>query len=289
MLTQRAWWWRVALGLALVSGGVYAFQRPFRVYPSLEGYDNIPLPPDYQVPAEWVQARLMYPNHPNSILFSGFGRRFRGGMGDWREGGTSWTQDYPRADRHFAQAVRRLTRVHARSSEQPANPDETDDFFNWPWMVAGEMGDWKLTPEQVKTVREYLLRGGFIYMDDFWGPEEWDRFDESMKLVFPERTIVEIDNRDPIFHTVYDLDDRYQVLGQWSLSGRGGWMAQRATGTVAHWRGIYDDKNRLMVTMSFNSDIGDSWEWADDPRYPEKFSALGIRLGVNFVVYAMTH
>jgi hypothetical protein len=288
MSPQRAWWWRVGLGLALVSGAVYAFQRPFRVYPSLEGYDNIPLPPDYQDQAEWVQARLMYPNHPNSILF-GFGRRFRGGMPDWREGGTSWTQDYPRADRHFAQAVRRLTRIHARSSEQPANPDEVDDFFNWPWLVAGEMGDWKLTPEQVKTLREYLLRGGFLYMDDFWGPEEWDRFDETMKLVFPERAIVEIDNKDPIFHTVYDLDDRYQVLGQWSLGGGRGWMAQRAVGTVAHWRGIYDDKNRLMVTMSFNSDVGDSWEWADDPRYPEKFSALGIRLGVNYVVYAMTH
>ena len=277
------------MGLALVSGAVYAFQRPFRVYPSLEGYDNIPLPPDYLEPGEWVQARLMYPNHPNSILFGfgGYGRRGR--FGDWREGGTSWTQDYPRADRHFAQAVRRLTRVHARSSEQPANPDELDDFFNWPWMVAGEMGDWKLTPEQVKTVREYLLRGGFIYMDDFWGPEEWDRFDESMKAIFPERQIVEIEDADPIFHTVYDLHDRYQVLGQWSLRGGGGWMAQRAVGTVAHWRGIYDDKGRLMVTMSFNSDIGDSWEWADDPRYPERYSALGIRLGVNYVVYAMTH
>jgi hypothetical protein len=292
MTSRRAWWWRLGLGLVLVGGVVYAFQRPFRVYPSLEGYDNIPLPPDYQEPGEWVQARLMYPNHPNSILFGfgGFGgRRSRGGMGDWQEGGTSWTQDYPRADRHFAQALRRLTRIHARSSEQPANPDETDDFFNWPWLVAGEMGDWKLTPEQVKTLREYLLRGGFIYMDDFWGPDEWDRFDESMKAVFPERPVVEIDDRDPIFHTVYDLNDRYQVLGQWSLSGRGGWMAQRAVGTVAHWRGIYDDKNRLMVTMSFNSDVGDSWEWADDPRYPEKYSALGIRLGVNYVVYAMTH
>ena len=285
MNTPRSWWWRLGLGLALM-GGVYAFQRPFRVYPSMERYDNVPLPPDYQEQTEWVQARLMYPNHPESLFAY---RRFRGGMADWREGGTSWTQDYPRADRHFALALRRLTRVHARSVEQPANPDDLDDFYNWPWLVAGEMGDWKLTPEQAKTLREYFLRGGFIYMDDFWGPEEWARFDESMKAVFPERQIVEIDGKDPIFHTVYDLDDRYQVLGQWSLGGGGGWMAQRAAGTVPHWRGIYDDKGRLMVTMTFNNDVGDSWEWADDPRYPEKFSALGIRLGVNFVVYAMTH
>ena len=287
MISAKALW-RAGVALALLAGAVFAFQKPFRVYPSAEGYDNIPLPPDYLVPAEWVQARLMYPSHPNGILGGGF-RRFRGGFSDWREGGTSWTQDYPRADRHFAQAIRRLTRVNARSSEQPANPDDLDDFFNWPWLVAGEMGDWKLTPDQVKTLREYLLRGGFIYMDDFWGPEEWDRFDESMKLVFPDRPIVEIPDKDPIFHDVYDLNDRYQVLGQWSLNGRGGWMAQRANNTVPHWRGIYDDKQRLMVTMSFNSDIGDSWEWADDPRYPEKYSALGIRLGVNYVVYAMTH
>src|ERR1051326_7044085 len=289
MRSRRAWVWRVGCALA-VMGGLYAFQKPFRVYPSMEAYDNIPLPPDYQEQTEWVQARLMYPNHPDG-LFNGSGRRFRyfGGTPDWREGGTSWTQDYPRADRHFAAALRRLSRVHARSVEQPVNPDDLDDFFNWPWMVAGEMGDWKLTDAQAKTIREYLLRGGFIYMDDFWGPEEWGRFDESMKRIFPDSPVVEIDSKDGIFHTVYDLDDRYQVLGQWALRGRGGWMMQRAAGTVAQWRGIYDDKNRVMVAMSFNSDVGDSWEWADDPRYPEKYSALGIRIGVNYVIYAMTH
>ena len=101
--------------------------------------------------------------------------RFRYGFGgglDWREGGTSWTQDYPRADRHFAAALRRLTRDPRALRGAAVNPDDVDDFFNWPWMVAGEMGDWKLTDAQVKTLREYLLRGGFIYMDDFWGPEE---------------------------------------------------------------------------------------------------------------------
>ena len=139
----------------------------------------------------------------------------------------------------FAAALRRLTRVHARSVEQPSNPDDLDDFFNWPWLVAGEMGDWKLTDAQAKTLREYLLRGGFIYMDDFWNDDEWERFVESMTMVFPDRQIVEIDNNDAINHTVYDLDERYQILGMWSF--RGG-MAQRAAGTTAHWRGIYDDQ-----------------------------------------------
>jgi len=287
---MRARWmlWGMACSLA-VGGALYAFQRPFRQYPSMEPYDDIALPPDGLEKSEWIFGRLMYPNHPNG-LFSGRGRFARGFrfMRDWREGGSSWTQDYPRADRHFAQALRRLTRIQARSLEQPVNPDDVDDFFNWPWLCAGEMGDWKLTEDQAKTVREFLLRGGFIMMDDFWGSEEYARFDESMRLIFPDRKVVDLDSKDAIFHTVYDLDDRYQVLGDWGLYPNN-YMYMRAAGTTAHWLGVYDDRNRVMVAICFNSDIGDSWEWADSPRYPEKFSALGIRIGVNYVIYAMTH
>lgn len=272
---------RLGAGISLVAI-ISAFQRPFRVYRSMEPYDNVELPPDWQVKSEWVFARLMYPQHPNAR----FGRFYGYGMLDWREGGTSWSQDYPRADRHFVVALRRLTRVQARSVEQPVNLDDGDDVFNWPWLAAGEMGDWKLTESQVKKLRDYLLRGGFLMLDDFWGTEEWDRFFESMRLVFPDRPIVEIDNADSIFHTVYDLDDRYQVPGEWALR-RG--TTYRNDGAVPHWRGIYDDQGRLMVAMSFNSDVGDSWEWADDPEYPEKYSALGIRLGVNYVIYSLTH
>jgi hypothetical protein len=274
--------WRVGAAIACLTG-LYAYQRPFRVYSSLEAYDDIPLPPDFQEPTEWVEARLMYPPHPEARF-----TRWRGRI-DWREGGTSWSQDYPRADRHFAMAVRRLTRVQARSVEQPVNLDDDDDVYNWPWLVAGEMGDWKLTDSQAAKLRDYLLRGGFLYLDDFWGPTEYERFDESMRVVFPDRQVVDIDDADAIFHSVYDLDDKYQVLGQWALRGGYGGMNQRAAGTVAHWMGIYDDHKRLMVAISFNSDVGDSWEWADDPRYPEKFSALGMRIGVNYLIYSMTH
>jgi hypothetical protein len=275
--------WRLAIGIMFVGmvGALYAYQRPFRVYQSMEGYDDIPLPPDWQEPSEFIFARLMYPQHPNSR----FSRRSWGGRADWREGGTSWTQDYPRADRHFLMALRRLTRLPVRSVEQPVNLDDGDDVFNFPWLAAGEMGDWKLTPDQAVRLRDYLLRGGFLMLDDFWGPDEYARFDESMKMVFPDREVVEIDNNDPVFHSVYDLSDRYQILGQWGLRG----SRDRVDGNPAQWKGIYDDHKRLMVVMSFNSDIGDSWEWADDPRYPERFSALGMRIGVNDVVYSLTH
>jgi len=158
--------------LPVVFGGValitvlFAAPRPFRVYPSLEPYDNVELPPGWQDKSEWIFARLMYPQHP----FARFARRRFGGL-DWREGGTSWTQDYPRADRHFAAAMNRLSRVNARSVEQPVNLDDGDDAFNYPWMNAGEMGDWNLTDAQAAALREYLLRGGFLMLDDFWGTE----------------------------------------------------------------------------------------------------------------------
>ena len=259
--------------------------RPFRVYRSLEAYDNVDVPPDYMEQTEFVFARLMYPSHPYG-LFSrsrGFGEI---ADRDWRQGGMSWSQDYPRADRHFAAALRRLTRLHTRSAEQPVNPDDGDDIFNWPFLAAGEMGDWQLTGAQISKVREYLLRGGFLMLDDFWGPAEWARFMETMREIFPEQAPVDISDSDAVFHIVYDLDNRYQILGDWAMKGV---MSDRWIGTKPGWRGIYDSKNRLIAAITFNNDVGDSWEYADNAAYPERFSALGIRLGVNDVIYAITH
>lgn len=276
-------WFSVAAATALLAAALYGYQQPWRVYPSMEPYDEVETPHDWAERTEWVFGRLMYPQHPQAR----FARFYRGGgRTDWREGRTSWTQDYPRADRHLAMALRRLTRIHVRSVEQPVNLDDGSEAYNWPWLCAGEMGDWLLTDEQARKLRDYLLRGGFLLLDDFWGSEEWTRFEQSMQRVFPDRPIVEIDDDDPIFHTVFDLNERYQIPGQWALR-RG--TTYRADGSTAHWMGIYDDHGRIMVAIAFNSDVGDSWEWADDPAYPERYSALGIRIGVNYVIYSMTH
>ena len=271
--------WCFGLGLAALTT-LYALQRPFREYPGIE-YNTFPLPQDYQEKTEWVFARLMYPQ----AYGYGGGFRYRRG-GDWREGNSMWTQDYPRADRHFSEAIRRLTRIHVRSAEQPVNLDDGDDVYNWPWLYAVQTGQWKLTDAQAKRMREYLLRGGFFMCDDFWGESQWENFMESMRRVFPDRPVVDIPDDDPIFHDVYDLSERYQVPGaRYIQTG----VTEKCEGCPAHWRGIYDDKGRLLVAMTFQSDLGDSWEWADDPGYDEKFSALGIRIGINYIVYSMTH
>lgn len=273
--------WMLGCAVAFL-GTAYALDRSiphsFRELPGIEyRIGSIPLPPDYNQPTEWVFARLMFPPGWNN----GYAGRDNP---EWQAGSSLWTQDFPRADRHFSEAVRRLTRVHVRPVEQTVNLDDGDQVYNWPWLYAVQVGEWGITDEEARKLRDYLLRGGFFMADDLHGTVEWQVFQESMKRVFPDREIVEIPDTDPIFHTVYDLDDRYQIVGYQHL-GEG----HKSDGYVARWRGIYDDKGRVMIAISFNSDIGDSWEWADSPEYPERYSALGVRLGVNYIVYAMTH
>jgi hypothetical protein len=262
-----------------IAGAALWAQRPFREVMGAE-YDKISLPRDYREQAEWVFARLMYP--PVGRYYGGF--QF---YGSWKEGASNWAMDYPRSDRHLALAVRRLTRVAARSAEQLVDLDEKE-VYDWPWLYAVETGHWDLTDEQAKTMRQYLLRGGFFMTDDLHGAIEWEVFSAGMKKIFPDRPIVDIDAKDAIFHVLYNLDDKYQVPGAMFLE-TGLTYEKGETGKAPHWRGIYDDHGRVMVAICHNMDLGDSWEHADTPQYPEKYSALGIRIAMNYLVYSMTH
>jgi hypothetical protein len=279
----------LGVGCGLVICTLFA-QRPFREYPAWE-YNNFPLPADYQTPGEWTFARLMYPSFKGYIDWQS---TFKAGY-DWHEGNTNWTIDYPRSDRHLAMAIRRLTRIDAKSAEQPINLEEDDDVFNYPWLYAVEVGHWDLTDQQVAKFREFLARGGFFMCDDFHGTAEWNVFVHSIQKVLPDRAIVDLEDNNPIFHTAYDLDQRYQVPGmQFTQTGS---ICEKCPtnprwgsgGDTPRWRGIYDDRGRLIVVICHNMDLGDSWENADEPTYPQKFSALGIRIGVNYLIYAMTH
>jgi hypothetical protein len=259
------------VGLFVV-GVAVAAPKKWREYPGVEYYDFV-LPTDYQEPAEWVFARLMYPS-------VGWG----GGM--WQNGGTSWTIDYPRGDRHIAALVRRLSVIDARSVEQPVNLDDAEDVFYWPWLYAVEVGQWDLTDEQAAKLREYLLRGGFLMVDDFHGTEQWAIFVESMRRVFPDRPIVDVPDDDPIFHTFWDLEEREQIPGlQFLYSHR----TYEDDGYDAHWRGIYDDEGRIMVAICHNMDLGDAVEHSDTPEYPQEYSAVAMRTFLNYIVYSMTH
>jgi hypothetical protein len=279
----------VAAALVLCTWGVLRAQKPFREWPAIE-YENFPLPDDYQQKTEWTRARLRYPDiygYPNRHLLYEGGREFPG----------YWTMDYPRSDRHLLQGVRRLTRIDTRSVEQVVTLDGTDDIYNWPMLYAVEVGHWDLPDDVAAQLREFLLRGGFLMVDDFHGSDardhdqginEWENFTTSIGRVFPNRRIEDLPNADQIFHTVYDLDDRFQVPG-WQWSETGLTYEKGPTGKVPHWRAIRDDKGRVMVAICHNMDLGDAWEWSDDPRYPEKWASLAYRIAVNYFTYDLTH
>lgn len=261
---RRAIW--AAFALAACVAALLA-QRPFRTYEPMEGAaSDAELPADFNTKAEFVLGRLMYP------------------ASGWR--GASWTVDYPRGDRTFASAIRRLTLVDVRSVEQPVDPDDGDDIYYWPYVHVGLPGTWNFKPEQASKVRDYLLRGGFMVVDSFFGSEEWAGFERGMRQIFPDRMIEELPDNDPIFHGVFNMEKRYQV-GNWHSRRFNRWY--RADGHTPYWRGIRDDHGRVVVAINFNNDLGDSWQLADNPEYPEKFSSMGIRLGVNYVVYSLTH
>ncbi|HEY5624316.1 MAG TPA: DUF4159 domain-containing protein [Gammaproteobacteria bacterium] len=211
------------------------------------------------------------------------------GYGGW---GRQWTVDWPDAEYHFMQGLRRLTRIDGAEVSR-YNGDggrqislSDDAIFNYPWLYAVEVGYWTLSDYEAGRLREYLLRGGFLMVDDFHGTQEWAGFAASMMRVFPDRPIIEIPEDDEVLHVLYDLDQRVQIHGIRVLFSGQTWERD---GYVPHWRGVYDDNGRLMVAINFNMDLGDAWEHADTPEYPQPMTALAYRFAVNYVIYAITH
>jgi hypothetical protein len=212
-----------------------------------------------------------------------FARMYYDGGGRWGRGG--FLTDFPEAEYHFTQAVGRLSSVQI--GQRARMLEVTDDtIFDYPWLYAVEVGSWHLDDHQAARLREYLLRGGFLMTDDFHGSREWEGFVESMRRVFPDRPILEITDSDEVLHVLYDVDERVQIPGVAALRWN---VTYEDDGVTPHWRGIYDDAGRLMVAINFNMDLGDAWEHADDPQYPEPYTALAYRFAVNYVIYAMTH
>ncbi|HWK53240.1 MAG TPA: DUF4159 domain-containing protein [Hyphomicrobiales bacterium] len=252
-------------------------QSEWREYPSIERgrYRREPPAQQQPEPAEFVVGRLMFPQYDRGP--------FGSGRGDWRQGGTAWTVDYPDGDRTFARLLGRLTTLDVRAVEQAVNLDE-DSAFDWPFLISGLVGSWNLTDYQALRLREYLLKGGFLLCDSFYGQAEWDGFIATLRRVFPDRLVVDLPDDHPIFHHPYDLSDKRQIP-TWQYLPQG----YRDGGVTPHWRGVLDDDGRVMVMITYNNDVADGWQRADDPGYPQYEANLAIRLGVNFALYALTH
>ena len=208
--------------------------------------------------------------------------KYGGESGEW---GPRWAIDYPTADRQFLVALRRLTVVDAFESDN-AVPIDDPRLREFPFTYILEIGDLTLSGEQAAFLREYLEKGGFLVIDDFWGSWAWRNLEEQMAKVFPERTIVDVPLEHPVFHAFYDIDEILQVPN--AYQARGG-PTHELDGYDPFVRGIFDDRGRLMVLINGNTDLGDAWEWADTPEYPLRYSTYAYELGINFVIYAMSN
>jgi hypothetical protein len=222
--------------------------------------------------AEFHMARMIYRT----------GRR--AGSRDWIQ--PMWAVDYPLADAHFLATLKRYTTI--QTTEDTRHLQLMDErLFDYPylWLQQPAAGGWNPTREESQRLREYLLRGGFLMVDDFHGEYEWQYFEAVMRTVFPEKRFVDISKQDLLMHIFFDVDQTVEIPGDRHVyfGGRAGMAGP------AHWRGLYDDSGRLLVIANHNMDVGDAWEHADDPGYPLPSTKSAYGFGVNYVIYALTH
>lgn len=190
--------------------------------------------------------------------------------------GRGWAHDYPDAEEHFNQIMKEATGINVDRLSYLIVPMSSNELFKYPFGYISEPGMMWLTDQEVVNFREFVDRGGFVMLDDFDGPQQWSVMRQNIQRVFPDSPIVPIDIKHPIFHTYYDIDALY-LESPYEVRDRASFWA------------ILDKKGEIAVIVCFNNDVGDFWEWIDQPMYPLKPSAEALRLGINFTLYAMSH
>jgi len=210
-----------------------------------------------------------------------------------------WSIDYPESDQHFSWRLDELTTINVERDEEGdykhAVISLTDeDLFDYPFIYMLEVGELALSEAEVEALRNYLLRGGFLMVDDFWGTREWDNWAMQIERVFDpvEFPMEELPLSHPIFNCVFVLDDKPQVPSAYFWMTSGQRTSERGSDSeTPHYKGIRDKKGRLMVVVCHNTDLGDGWEReGENEGYFREISAKkAYPMGINIVVYAMTH
>ena len=215
-----------------------------------------------------------------------------------RRYGQGWRTDYPLGERNLSIRLSELTRTRV-SRRLDGEPNHylvrinDEQLFSCPFIMAGDIASAGFSATDAARLREYLLKGGFLWTDDHWGSEEWEVWTEELAKVLPpdEYPVVEITPADPIFSTQFVVKEVPQIpnIGYWRRSG-GDTSEQGADSAVPHFQVVRDKHGRIMVAMTHNTAIADAFEReADDPEFFSRFSPRGYALGINVVLYALTH
>jgi hypothetical protein len=213
--------------------------------------------------------------------------------------GGGWRTDYPGGETNLMVRMSELTKAPI-SRDQTGRPNTwvvrlTDPaLFNCPYTVASDVGTIGLSPEEAEHLRLYLLKGGFLWVDDFWGTPAWDQWSRELAKVFPpgEFVIEDIAASDPIFHTLFDVQEAPQItnIQFWRATGGAETSERGPDSARVNFRTVRDQAGRMMVVMTHNSDVADSWEReGEDPGFFYQYSPDGYAFGINVVLYALTH
>src|SRR5580704_19426912 len=238
--------------------------------------------PTFPPAGEFHFIRMEYTDLPSHSRGFGFASRSAQGNG-W------WVVDWPDADFHFSEGVKRLTRIDTGA---PLHMRLNDDrIFDNPWIYATQVGWWDLSKAETARLREYLLRGGFLVVDDFWSSDagSWPVFESTMARTLPGHPITEMAETDAAMHVLYDIrdKDRTWIPGSRHLRCYADSVQLiQPPGTTPQWFSVNDDKDRMVVAVNYNTDVGDAWEFADAPRYPENMTELAYRYGIDYIIYA---
>lgn len=217
------------------------------------------------------------------VQYSVDGRHGLGKSGQFR-----WMIDFPDSDMNFAWRLQQITSIKVNPEGRVIKITDKE-LFDYPFLYIVEPGRMTFTDEEVPILRSYLLNGGFVMFDDFWGDREWGNFEQEIKRVFPDRQVEDIPIEHEIFKCVFPLTTKPQVPGlPHALRGRT--HERGAEGEEVHYRGIFDDRRRLMAIICHNTDLGDGWEREGNVDYFRQYSEkMAYPMGINIVFYAMTH
>lgn len=199
-----------------------------------------------------------------------------------------WDNDWPASDRNFILQLREQTNISVNSKEKIIDIGSAE-LFQYPFAYMVDVSRLKFTDAEARNLRKYLLRGGFIVVDDFHGKQAWKRFNKQLKKIFPDRELEDIPISHPIFHSFYQINELMQMPG--ASAARKGRTYEKGNSGGRHVRclGIYDDNRRLIMMINFNTDWGDAWEHAADSFYPHELSDMAFKMGINAVIYSLTH
>jgi hypothetical protein len=191
-------------------------------------------------------------------------------------GHMGWAHNYPYSDQNLNEFLDRTSGLDVAVKSYRIVELGSPDVFEYPFAYVSEPGEMELTAQEVENLKQFIERGGFILVDDFDGPWQWEQFRSQVRRAFPDKSFVALDIEHQVFHMNFELHD---------LQG----MANYVSGGEITYFGLFDDRGNLVILAGHNNDLANFWEWYDQPSMPLEPAADAFRLGTNAVMYALTH